>query len=60
MDPELLEHYADILHKTGSSDADCQKYWKESLRILTEEQPSREYNNLEKLKQKAETGKYVE
>lgn len=60
VDPELLEHYADILHKTGSSDADCQKYWKESLRILTEEQPSREYNNLEKLKQKAETGKYVE
>lgn len=60
VDPELLEHYADILHKTGASDSECQKYWKESLRILTEEQPSREYKNLEKLKQKAETGKYVE
>ncbi len=60
VDPELLEHYADILYKTGTPLSECQKYWKESYRILTEEQPSREYRNLDKLKQKADTGKYVE
>lgn len=60
VDPELLDHYGDILYKCGGKEADCQNFWMESLRIFTTEQNDREYEWMDKLKIKAETGKYVE
>lgn len=59
-DPELLEHYADIMYKTGMAESECAKYWKEAYEMRMQQTPQREYSNMEKLKQKAETGKYVE
>ncbi len=59
-DPELLEHYGDIMFKTGTPVAECQKYWQEALEMRGKSQELQEYDNYDNLKHKAETGEYVE
>lgn len=59
-DPELLEHYGDILYKNGGSESECQGYWQRAYQIRIETPSVEEYINMQNLKQKAETGKYVE
>lgn len=59
-DPELLEHYADIMYKTGTPATECQKYWQEALEIRGKSKETQEYSNYNNLKHKAETGEYVE
>lgn len=59
-DPELLEHYADILYKTGTPVEECKKYWQEALEKRQSERAESDYFNYDNLKKKAETGEYVE
>lgn len=59
-DPELLEHYADILYKTGSPAEECKKYWQEALEMRQSNQEESDYSNYDNLKKKAESGEYVE
>lgn len=59
-DPELLEHYADILFKSGTPEEECKKYWVEAYEKRQASEELRDYENYENLKRKAETGKYVE
>ncbi|MBO7506077.1 MAG: tetratricopeptide repeat protein [Paludibacteraceae bacterium] len=59
-DPELLEHYGDIMFKSGTSASECQKYWKEALEKRDKLENPRDYINYDNLKHKAETGEYVE
>lgn len=59
-DPELLEHYGDIMFKSGTSAEECQKYWKEALSMREANKDLQNYNNYDNLKHKAETGEYVE
>lgn len=57
-DPDLLEHYGDILFKMGEGKSSYLRKWKEALEIrLKEETP---YDGLEKLKLKVEGETYVE
>ncbi len=59
-DPELLEHYGDIMYKSGTAATECQKYWKEALEKRDKLENPRDYINYDNLKHKAETGEYVE
>lgn len=59
-DPELLEHYGDIMFKSGTSAEECQKYWKEALSMREANKDLQNYSNYDNLKHKAETGEYVE
>ena len=59
-DPELLEHYGDIMYKTNTPAAECQKYWQEALEMRGRSKDPQEYKNYDNLKHKAETGEYVE
>lgn len=59
-DPELLEHYGDIMYKAGTPATDCQKYWQEAMFMRDKNKELQNYNNYNNLKHKAETGEYVE
>ncbi|HOU67290.1 MAG TPA: tetratricopeptide repeat protein [Paludibacteraceae bacterium] len=59
MDPDVMEHYGDILFKNGDSKKAADA-WMKALQIRKENNKLEGFDGLEKLKQKAETGNYVE
>ncbi|MFA6778900.1 MAG: tetratricopeptide repeat protein [Paludibacteraceae bacterium] len=58
-DPDVMEHYGDILYKNGETEKAAEA-WKKALSIRKESNRETGYEGLEKLKQKTETGIYVE
>ncbi len=58
-DPELLEHYGDILYKIGEGKDSYLPMWQKALEKRLQNTAS-PYKGLEKLKQKVQTESYVE
>lgn len=55
---ELLEHYGDIMYKTGEPKERYLSMWKKALELI--EKNKEEYKGIEKLKLKVKTESYVE
>jgi len=56
---EMLEHYGDILFMNGEK-GKALEIWKQAYAMRTSESNTEKYDGLEKLKQKIESGEYVE
>ena len=59
-DPELTEHYGDILFKIGEPKEEYLPKWKKALEMREKEENPEEYKGLEKLRTKVRTETYVE
>lgn len=59
-DPELTEHYGDILFKIGEDKSQYLPMWKKALEMREKEEHPEEYKGLETLKKKVQTETYAE